>query len=206
VGLCSTSKSVLAVSRGYVKRQAYLCVFPSEISLAIKLHLERLFPHLTSVLDSWEISRDSGNTQFSLWSTRTESLLYLCGSETVFCSVLVNNIQVVLAAYLLCNWSELSVCLKVAQITRCLLIALMMEAASTSETSVNFYQSIPRNNPEDSHLQGFSWFTWTLGSKLRRKRGSGNVVNILRKRIMIPNFVWNGKAKKWQILLIGGVV
>jgi hypothetical protein len=32
-------------------------------------------------------------------------------------------------------------------------IALMMEAASTSETSVNFYQTTRRNNPEDSHLQ-----------------------------------------------------
>jgi hypothetical protein len=32
------------------------------------------------------------------------------------------------------------------------LIALMMEAASTSETSVNFYQTIRRNNPEDGHL------------------------------------------------------
>jgi hypothetical protein len=31
-------------------------------------------------------------------------------------------------------------------------IALMMEAASTSETSVNFYQTIWRNNPEDSHF------------------------------------------------------
>jgi hypothetical protein len=31
--------------------------------------------------------------------------------------------------------------------------ALMMEAASTSETSVNFYQTTQRNNPEDSHLQ-----------------------------------------------------
>jgi hypothetical protein len=28
----------------------------------------------------------------------------------------------------------------------------MMEAASTSETSVNFYQTTQRNNPEDSHL------------------------------------------------------
>jgi hypothetical protein len=33
-----------------------------------------------------------------------------------------------------------------------LLIALMMEAASTSETSVSFYQTIRRNNPEDSLL------------------------------------------------------
>jgi hypothetical protein len=28
----------------------------------------------------------------------------------------------------------------------------MMEAASTSERSVNFYQTTRRNNPEDSHL------------------------------------------------------
>jgi hypothetical protein len=30
--------------------------------------------------------------------------------------------------------------------------AQMMEAAGTSETSVNFYQTTRRNNPEDSHL------------------------------------------------------
>jgi hypothetical protein len=29
---------------------------------------------------------------------------------------------------------------------------LMIEAASTSETSVNFYKTTRRNNPEDSHL------------------------------------------------------
>jgi hypothetical protein len=29
----------------------------------------------------------------------------------------------------------------------------MMEAASPSETSVKFYQTTRRNNPEDSHLQ-----------------------------------------------------
>jgi type IV secretory pathway TrbD component len=31
-------------------------------------------------------------------------------------------------------------------------IALMMEAARTSETLVNFYQATRRYNPEDSHL------------------------------------------------------
>jgi hypothetical protein len=31
-------------------------------------------------------------------------------------------------------------------------ITLMMEAASTYETSANFYQTTRRNNPEDSHL------------------------------------------------------
>jgi hypothetical protein len=32
-------------------------------------------------------------------------------------------------------------------------IALMMEAASTSETSGNLYQTTRRNNPEGSHHQ-----------------------------------------------------
>jgi hypothetical protein len=39
------------------------------------------------------------------------------------------------------------------EITRCLFIALTMEAASTSETSANSYQSTRRSNPDDSHLQ-----------------------------------------------------
>jgi hypothetical protein len=33
-----------------------------------------------------------------------------------------------------------------------LYVALMIEAASTSEMSVNFYQTTRRNNPEKSHL------------------------------------------------------
>jgi hypothetical protein len=37
-----------------------------------------------------------------------------------------------------------------------LLIALMMEAARTSETLVNFYQTTRRYNPEDSHLSSFN--------------------------------------------------
>jgi hypothetical protein len=32
-------------------------------------------------------------------------------------------------------------------------IALLMEAARTSEALVNFYQTTRRNNPEDSHLR-----------------------------------------------------
>jgi hypothetical protein len=32
------------------------------------------------------------------------------------------------------------------------MIVLMMEAASTSETSINFYQTTRRCNPEDSQL------------------------------------------------------
>jgi hypothetical protein len=33
-----------------------------------------------------------------------------------------------------------------------IIIALMMAAASASETLVNFYQTTRRYNPEDSHL------------------------------------------------------
>jgi hypothetical protein len=32
------------------------------------------------------------------------------------------------------------------------IIVLMMEAVSPSETTVNFYQTTRRNNPEDSYL------------------------------------------------------
>jgi hypothetical protein len=39
-------------------------------------------------------------------------------------------------------------------LTRVLLIALKMEAVSTSETLVNLYQSTWRYNPEDSHFHG----------------------------------------------------
>jgi hypothetical protein len=34
-------------------------------------------------------------------------------------------------------------------------ITLMMEAARTSETLVNFYQMTQRYNPEDSHLRTY---------------------------------------------------
>jgi hypothetical protein len=39
-----------------------------------------------------------------------------------------------------------------AVIYHCLLIALMMEAARSSEMLVNFYQTTWHYNPEDSHL------------------------------------------------------
>jgi hypothetical protein len=37
-----------------------------------------------------------------------------------------------------------------------MMVALMMEAARTSETLVNFYQTKRRYNPEDSHLRTHS--------------------------------------------------
>jgi hypothetical protein len=42
-------------------------------------------------------------------------------------------------------WDDALCCLVV--------IALMMEAVSTSETSMNFYETARRNIPEDNHLQ-----------------------------------------------------
>jgi hypothetical protein len=39
-----------------------------------------------------------------------------------------------------------------ASIIRATIIALMMNAANTSEMSVNFYQTTQCDNPEDSHL------------------------------------------------------
>jgi hypothetical protein len=38
------------------------------------------------------------------------------------------------------------------QVLTAAIITLMMEADSTCETSVNFYQATRRNNSEDSHL------------------------------------------------------
>jgi hypothetical protein len=43
-----------------------------------------------------------------------------------------------------------------ATIIRAMSLDLMMEAARTSETLVNFYQTTRRNNAEDSHLQFIS--------------------------------------------------
>jgi hypothetical protein len=40
----------------------------------------------------------------------------------------------------------------VSEVLAATVIALMVEAASTSETSVKFYQTTGCNNPEDSHL------------------------------------------------------
>jgi hypothetical protein len=50
------------------------------------------------------------------------------------------------------DFSETHVILKMAVFWTVAPIALMLEAASTSETSVNFYQTTRRNNPEESHL------------------------------------------------------
>jgi uncharacterized integral membrane protein len=44
-----------------------------------------------------------------------------------------------------------------------IIVALMMEAVNTSETSVSFYQTTQCNIPEDSHLQILISVTSFLG-------------------------------------------
>jgi hypothetical protein len=41
----------------------------------------------------------------------------------------------------------------VSELLTASIIAMLVEAINTSETSVNFYQTTRRNNAEDSHLQ-----------------------------------------------------
>jgi hypothetical protein len=48
----------------------------------------------------------------------------------------------------------------------------MMETASISETSVNFYQTTWRNNPEDSHLYTIKGDETKKGMKEEEKGGN----------------------------------
>jgi hypothetical protein len=42
-------------------------------------------------------------------------------------------------------------------------ITVLMEAASSCETSVNFFQTVPRNNPEYNHLPSSDQFKFRNG-------------------------------------------
>jgi hypothetical protein len=48
---------------------------------------------------------------------------------------------------------------------------LMMEAASTSDTSVNFYHTTRSNNPEDSHLCGIQGLSLANGMFINNELG-----------------------------------
>jgi hypothetical protein len=49
--------------------------------------------------------------------------------------------------------------------------ALMTDAASTSETSVNLYQTTRRNNPENSHLDVTFWLVKPQETRLQGELG-----------------------------------
>jgi hypothetical protein len=68
----------------------------------------------------------------------------------------------------------------------------MMEAASTSETSENFYRTARRNIPEDSNLHGGLLFNYR--SAINRKA--------ILQLIPITPYICSGKSYKtqWDIL------
>jgi hypothetical protein len=52
-----------------------------------------------------------------------------------------------------------------------------MEAARTSETLVNFYQTTRRYNPEDSHHLNFAFYTvLIMAEKRKRSKNSDGVM------------------------------
>jgi hypothetical protein len=53
-------------------------------------------------------------------------------------------------------------------LTASIIIALMMEAVGTSETS-NFYQITRRNIPEDIHLHAFIFLTKSIVQKTKKE-------------------------------------
>jgi hypothetical protein len=54
----------------------------------------------------------------------------------------------------------------------------MMEATSTSETSVNFYQATRRNNPEGSHLQ-IDWMLFCLEDRYPTVQSSDGTASFI---------------------------
>jgi hypothetical protein len=74
---------------------------------------------------------------------------------------------------------------------------MMTEAASTSEMSVNFYQSTRRNIPEDSHLQYLLLFLqtprirvvlWFCSSRLRRRQEESRKVAVEHRTFLEGHF------------------
>jgi hypothetical protein len=70
-----------------------------------------------------------------------------------------------------------------------LVAAVMMEAAGTSEMSVNFYQTTWRSNPEDSYFQVVSFSSLRLNQSLFRwALGVFNRVNV-KLDGLLPYFI-----------------
>jgi hypothetical protein len=64
-------------------------------------------------------------------------------------------------------------------------IATMMEAASTSETSVNFCQNTRRNNPEDTHLLLLKYFQRYLPNFKEKSASFSFIGNVLLIEVVL---------------------
>jgi hypothetical protein len=89
-----------------------------------------------------------------------------------------------------------------------IIIALMMEAVSASETSVNFYETTRRNLPEDSHLHSFIYltsnsFTW-LNNKIGHLRatcfGPRAIIKLICDTLVFFKYVTVANALKNVLL------
>jgi hypothetical protein len=87
-----------------------------------------------------------------------------------------------------CNWPFLAVVKHVNKLAIAI-SALMMEAARTSETLVNFYQTTRRYNPEDSQLQVFSGSEHTSRKALYKCKPTRGLVGWQYRR---------NKSTKWR--------
>jgi hypothetical protein len=81
----------------------------------------------------------------------------------------------------------------------------MMEVALNSETSVNFYQTTPRCNPEDSHLQLWSqfedlvhFFVYKVTDRTYTILALGDVI----AAFLCKTFYWerNGDILEWDVM------
>jgi hypothetical protein len=76
-----------------------------------------------------------------------------------------------------------------------MLITVMIEAARTCETSVNFYQTTRCNIPQDSHLQ-------SQGNFLRRQQYLGFKKNEIRIQSADMTFLRISKDAWWLLVLV----
>jgi hypothetical protein len=90
------------------------------------------------------------------------------------------------------TWTEVQGDRKVMQgfLARGLLIALMMEAASTPGKLVTFYQTTRRNNSEDSYLQvnfvaSSTVWCFKIKNKSKSKSKSSNFLSIIHLKIQL---------------------
>jgi hypothetical protein len=87
-------------------------------------------------------------------------------------------------------------------------IALMMEAARTSETLVNFYQTTRRYNPEDNHLHCNVGFDSVKGQVLRYYHFATTVLctvySVASRQVLFVSHSWYDVAKRSTYTVLRG--